>query len=54
MGSIVGLDYSAVDFMLKLYEYKDGKKIFGDMQMIERGALKVFFERPAAGAKDGA
>lgn len=44
MGSVVGLNYQSVDFVLKLYKYKKREEIFSDLQLIERGALSVFHD----------
>ncbi|MFA7333652.1 MAG: DUF1799 domain-containing protein [Kiritimatiellia bacterium] len=48
MGTVIGLNYQSVEFVLKLYKYKKRDEIFSDLQLIERGALGVFHEpKPA-------
>lgn len=47
-GSVVGLNYQSVEFVLKLYKAKKRAEVFSDLQLIERGALTVFNEpKPA-------
>jgi len=54
LGSVVGLNYQSLDFVLKMKGYRGKKKveIFDDLQLIERGALSVF-QAPKGSEKNG-
>lgn len=54
LGSVIGLNYQSVEFVLKMKGYRGQKRmeIFDDLQLIERGALSVF-QAPREGQKNG-
>ena len=39
MGGPIGLDYSAVEWLLRLYEVKDQRALLEDLQIMEGAAL---------------
>ena len=45
MGGFIGMDYSALPFMFKLYLVEDQKECFESIQVMELAALEVFNEK---------
>lgn len=43
-GRLVGLNYSSLDFMFRLYRVKDRKTRFEEIRLLESGALKALRE----------
>ncbi len=41
MGGVVGLDYAAVAWVLKLYEIEDQRSLLEDLQVMEAAAMRV-------------
>jgi hypothetical protein len=41
MGGIVGLDYAAVAWVLKLYGIEDQRSLLEDLQVMEAAAMRV-------------
>lgn len=41
MGGAIGLDYGAVEWLLRLYEVKDQRSVLEDLQVMEAAALNV-------------
>ena len=44
-GMPIGLDYGAVETVLRLMETEDGRSVFEDIRIMERAALDVFWEK---------
>lgn len=47
-GRCLGLDYPGVEAVLRLRKVADRKRLFADLQVMERAALAVF-NKPKAG-----
>ena len=41
MSGVCGLDYSAVEWLFRLYEVKDQQAVLQDLQIMEAAALKI-------------
>lgn len=41
MAGLLGLDYAAVEWVLKLYEIKDQRSMLEDLQVMEAAAIQV-------------
>jgi hypothetical protein len=41
MSGVCGLDYSAVEWLFRLYEVKDQAAVFEDLQVMEAAAVKI-------------
>jgi hypothetical protein len=47
MGGVLGLDYVAVAWLLKLYEVEDPRALLEDLQVIEAAAMMTLNSREA-------
>ena len=41
MAGVCGLDYSAVEWLFRLYEVKDQQAVLQDLQIMEAAALRI-------------
>jgi len=41
MSGVFGFDYSAVEWLFRLYEVKDQAAVFEDLQVMEAAAVKI-------------
>ena len=47
MGGVLGLDYGAVSWVLRLYEVEDQRSMLEDLQVMEAAAMAALNERSA-------
>lgn len=47
MGGVIGLDYMAVEWLLRLYEVEDQRSMLEDLQTMEGAALSVINKKEA-------
>jgi hypothetical protein len=47
MGGVIGLDYGAVAWLLRLYEVTDQRAVLEDLQVMEGAAMLIMNERGA-------
>ena len=45
MGGVIGLDYGALAWLLRLYEVKDSCALLEDLQIMEAAVLSIINER---------
>jgi hypothetical protein len=45
MAGLIGLDYGAVHWLLRLYEVEDPRSVLEDLQLMEAGVLNVVSKR---------
>lgn len=45
MGGLLGLDYGAVAWLLKLYEVEDQRSMLEDLQVMEAAAMAIINDR---------
>lgn len=45
MAGAIGLDYGAVEWLLRLYEVKDQRSVLEDLQVMEAAALNVLNQK---------
>jgi len=47
MGGVIGLDYAAVAWVLKLYGIEDQRSLLEDLQVMEAAAMRVMNKQEA-------
>lgn len=47
MGEVIGLDYAAVAWVLKLYGIEDQRSLLEDLQVMEAAAMRVMNKQEA-------